>query len=380
MSTGTALTPAQIAFENQTVLYIPFGEKKQLELKAAQVRNAVARPTKSGKKPTDADVFRFMKLCEARELNPFAGDAYMVGYDTKDGPEFNLITAVQALFKRAEANPQFDGMEYGVIVRPKEGGGEVVYRNGDFYLENEVLLGGWARCYRKDRGRPFFDAIKLTSFNKGFGRWNDDPGGMIVKCAQSSVLRAAFPTQLGGLYLAEEIHLHGESYIMPPQMPVNQMISDQTTAAAIPPPRTEVIDQEPIKAPTKSEKLAATARTRKPKTEPAKEAPKSPPPMENQTEIPEEAYQEPTSTAADDTQETAGEPAAEQEERDLIAEFNHGLQYCPTHQAVMKFRDTFCGPSKTHDTTEEQEREIEKIAEVEGKKRLPPAPKKKDLG
>ena len=363
---STALAPSK-DFNEMEVSFIPFGEKSQIQLKVNMVRNVLTKPTAKGCKPSDNDVIKFMMLAKSRELNVFAGDGFLIGYDTKDGPEFSLVTAVQALFKRSEANPQFDGLEQGVIVKNKETG-SIEYRDGDFFLEDEVLLGAWARCYRKDRAKPFYDAVKLTSFNKGFGRWNTDPGGMIVKCAQSSVLRAAFPTQLGGLYIQEEIHLHGDSYVLPPTMPPNPLISQhpiETVAAEGVNTHSAVVDAKPQ---TKSEKLAAS---RPKKAAKATEAPKPEPvapPAETQTEIPEAAY-EGTDAAApeEETQEEAG----------LVDQFKHGLQYCPTYADVMKFRDTFCGQNRKHETSEEETSEIEKIAEVEGKKRLPPPAAKK---
>ena len=183
------------------VEYIPFAEQKAITLSIAMVKRFLTHPTKSGKMPTDDDVMKFIMLCKSQELNPWTGDAYLLGYDAHDGPQFSMITAVQALFKRAEANVNFDGMEQGVIVVKQKGDdAEPEYRAGDLVLPGENLVGGWARVYRKDREVPFFDALKLGTFNTGRSQWKKDPAGMIVKCAEASVLRKAFPTQLGGLY------------------------------------------------------------------------------------------------------------------------------------------------------------------------------------
>lgn len=205
MSTGLAPIP-----DTKEVEFIPFGERETLKLSINQIRRFICKPTKAGQIATDEEIVQFMMLCKARALNPWVGDAFLVGYDLYKGNEltgasFSLITAVQALLKRAEANEHFNGMEYGVIVVKRDAQAELIYRNGDFYMEDEILLGGWARAYRKDREHPFYDALKLTTFNKKILRWNDDPGGMIVKCAQASVCRTAFPTQTGGLYIREEM-------------------------------------------------------------------------------------------------------------------------------------------------------------------------------
>lgn len=202
MSTAvTTQSPPKIT--DREVNYIPLGGKTSVQITVGMVRSYLCTPTKQGNIPNDSDIVKFMMLCKARELDPWVGDAYLTGYDTQDGPSFSLITAAQALLKRAEMNEQYDGMESGVVVKSAEGG--IQYRDGDLVLDGETLVGGWARSHRKDQRIPSFDALKLSTFNTGKSRWSKDPAGMIVKCAESSVLRKSFPTQLGGLYTREEM-------------------------------------------------------------------------------------------------------------------------------------------------------------------------------
>ena len=47
--------------------------------------------------------------------------------------------------------------------------------------------------------------MKFSTYNTDQSRWKADPGGMIEKVAKSQALRDAFPTALGGLYVAEEM-------------------------------------------------------------------------------------------------------------------------------------------------------------------------------
>jgi len=190
------------ASADKVVSYIPLGGKISVDLSITMVRKFLCTPTKSGVVPTEADIVKFIKLCQARELDPWVGDAFLVGYDSKNGPMFNLITAQQALLKRAEINGDFDGMESGVIFSVD---GKIDQRQGDFLIDEEKLLGGWARVFRKNQGTPSYDSVKLSTFNTGVSRWAADPAGMIVKVAESSALRKAFPTQLGGLYTREEM-------------------------------------------------------------------------------------------------------------------------------------------------------------------------------
>ena len=177
--------------------------KTEISLSSEIVRNFLTRPTASGKQPSDQEVVKFMALCKARELNPWVGDAYLIGYDAQSGPEFSLITSHQALLKRAESQKDYKGMESGVIIKNKSG--EIVDVVGAFFTDDDTLLGAWAKVYRKNLTNPIYKRIKLTAFNKGFGRWKIDPAGMIVKCAESAAYRAAFPNVVGDLYTTEEM-------------------------------------------------------------------------------------------------------------------------------------------------------------------------------
>lgn len=188
--------------EEKSVTYIPLGEKKEMTLTFGQVVRLLVTPTKKGKLPTNGDVLKFMKLCEARLLNPWVGDAYLVGYDTDDGPVFNLITSYQALLKRAELNPQYDGMAGGVMVLVQ---GNVAEKEGTFILPGaETLLGAWARVFRKDRSVQTYVNVDLKPYDTGRSRWTKDRPGMIVKVGKSAGLREAFPNQCGGMYTREE--------------------------------------------------------------------------------------------------------------------------------------------------------------------------------
>lgn len=183
------------------IRYKPFGEMEEIELTPRRVARFISAKTRSGSTASDEDVVKFLMLCKSRQLNPWVGDAYLVGYDSKDGPQFSLITSIQALMKRAEASPDFDGIESGVIV---DRGGEIIERQGDALYPGDKLIGGWAKLYRKNIGRPFYDALNLSTYDKGRSQWEKDKSGMIVKCAEASVLRKAFPSQLAGLYCQHE--------------------------------------------------------------------------------------------------------------------------------------------------------------------------------
>ena len=186
-----------------TVEYAAFGSNETVKLNASIIRNFIAAPTKSGAQASDKECMKFMALCKARALNPFEGDAFLLGYDGKDGPQFSLITAHQAFLKRAEAAPEFDGMESGIVVRDESKA--IVERVGDLRYEGETLLGGWATVYFKNKSRPMKKILDVRKFAKPYGVWQSNPEGMIAKCAEADALRSSFPNKLGGCYLREEM-------------------------------------------------------------------------------------------------------------------------------------------------------------------------------
>lgn len=194
--------------------YVPFGAKDKIKLTIAIVMDIICTPTKTGKKCTEKDAIKFMMMCQAKALNPFEGDAFLIGYDGREGPVFSLITAHQAFLKRAELHPEYDGMESGIIIKSEDG--TLSEREGDFFETEESIVGGWARVHFKNRKHPMYKRIRMTRFKKGFGIWQEDDAGMICKCAEADALRSSFPTMLGGLYLKEETHREDDTKMATP--------------------------------------------------------------------------------------------------------------------------------------------------------------------
>ena len=187
-----------------TCEYVPYGAQDKIKLTVPIIQNLIAVPTKSGKTCSEKDAIRFLAMCQAQRLNPFAGDAYLIGYDAQDGPKFSLITAHQVFLKRAETNDAFGGMESGIILMEEDGA--ITERQGDFHLETEKVVGGWAKVHCKDR-IPMYRRLSITQRKPKYPTsfWEGNKASeQIVKCAEADALRATFPTMLGGLYMHEE--------------------------------------------------------------------------------------------------------------------------------------------------------------------------------
>jgi phage recombination protein Bet len=190
--------------ESRMIEFVPYGAKDKIQLSIELVKRLIAVKTKTGKTCSNEDAFKFMLMCQARKLNPFEGDAFLIGYDNTQtgGATFSLITAHQAFLKRAELHPEFDGMESGSIVLRD---GKTIDLIGDWHMPNDNIMGGWATVFFKNRSHPMHKRLRASRFDKGWGIWKDDKAGMIVKCAEADALRSSFPTMLGGMFISEEM-------------------------------------------------------------------------------------------------------------------------------------------------------------------------------
>lgn len=148
----------------------------------------------------------FTELCKARKLNPFLKEAYCIKYGSQPA---QIVVGKDAILKRAILNPNYDGMESGVIVLDKNS--EVVERKGTFKLPDEQLVGGWAKVYRKDWQHPTYCSVSFDEVaqKKSDGNlnsnWSSKGATMVEKVAKVRALRETFIEQLGGMYEAEEM-------------------------------------------------------------------------------------------------------------------------------------------------------------------------------
>lgn len=150
----------------------------------------------------------FTELCRARKLNPFLKEAYCIKYGKQPA---QIVVGKDAVLKRAILNPNFDGIESGVIVQVIETG-EIVERKGTFYIKaEEKLVGGWARVYRKNWNHPTYCSVSFDEVaqTKSDGTLNSNWAGkgatMVEKVAKVRALRETFIEDLGGMYEAEEM-------------------------------------------------------------------------------------------------------------------------------------------------------------------------------
>lgn len=163
------------------------------------------------KEATIAECRIFLETCKQYHLNPFTKEAYLIHYDNKNGDTASTIVLGKTCYmKMAEAHPQYDGFEAGVIVFVPEVG-ELIHREGSIIYKGEELVGGWAKTYRKDRSRPFYEEVNFSEYDTKKSLWVTKPATMIRKVALVHTLREAFPATFGGLIDESEVPVDVEA-------------------------------------------------------------------------------------------------------------------------------------------------------------------------
>jgi len=163
--------------------------------------------TKGNGDVSDQDLTQFISICKYNQLNPFLNEAYLVKYGTAPA---QMIVSKEALMKRAEECPTYEGIQAGIIVIRNN---EVLEPEGCFKLPDDILVGGWAKVYRSDRKYPIIARVSMDEYDKKQSTWKEKPTTMISKVAKVQALREAFPTQLGAMYTAEEQNIEDATYV-----------------------------------------------------------------------------------------------------------------------------------------------------------------------
>lgn len=179
------------------------------------------------KEATIAECRIFLETCKQYHLNPFTKEAYLIHYDNKNGDTASTIVLGKTCYmKMAEAHPQYDGFEAGIILQD-DVAGEIYHREGSIIYAGETLLGGWAKTYRKDRSRPFYEEVSFSEYDTKKSLWVTKPATMIRKVALVHTLREAFPATFGGLIDESEVPVEVEAGF-------RELSTEEAAAGAVP--------------------------------------------------------------------------------------------------------------------------------------------------
>lgn len=170
---------------------------------------------------SDQEVVMFLSLCKFQHLNPFLREAYLIKYGSSPA---TVVVGKDVLLKRAMRSDKFKGLQAGVIVVNE--GGDVTEREGTFVMDDENLVGGWAKVFIDGYAEPFYSAVSMKEYSTGKSNWQTKPATMIRKVALAQALREAFPEEMSQLYdqaemgTAAEIPLDSTPVVMPSETPV----------------------------------------------------------------------------------------------------------------------------------------------------------------
>lgn len=157
---------------------------------------------------TDQEVVMFINLCKAQRLNPFLKEAYLIKYGNQPA---TIVTGKEVFTKRARRNKDYAGQQAGIIVQKEDG--TIENRIGTLRLQDETIVGGWAKVYIKGYEVPTEITVSFDEYvgTKGNGeinsQWAKKPATMIRKVALVQALREAFPEDFQGMYSAEEMNV-----------------------------------------------------------------------------------------------------------------------------------------------------------------------------
>lgn len=179
------------------------------KLDASRYREAVRATMKktepgSGRRltPTDAEVDQFLLECKIYGLEPLAGQIYAVW----ENGVMRAVTTIDGMRTLAERTDRYDG----------QSDPEWCDREGnwtDYWPGAEAPLAARVRVHRKGTKVPTTGTANWYDFAPqgtvgADSLWNlsgGKPAHMLSIRAEALALRKAFPTQLSGLYTAEEL-------------------------------------------------------------------------------------------------------------------------------------------------------------------------------
>ncbi len=162
------------------------------------LKETVARGT------TPAEFAMFRELCIATGLNPFKREIWCI-IVKPDDPKYRqvqIMTGINGYLAVANRNPAYDGMEWTWDLDSKG-----------------ALVSATAKVYRKDRKFPSVGTALLKEFGKKYGNWLTMEKHMLLKCAKAIALREAFPQELGGTYIEEEMEREYSLEVIPEAEP-----------------------------------------------------------------------------------------------------------------------------------------------------------------
>lgn len=154
------------------------------------IKNTVCREA------TDAEMQLYFYDCKRRGVHPLDRLIHF----TKRGGRYVPITSIDLFYQRAHASGEFAGQDETIFKgHPGKDGFEATVR---VYRQRQGHdKAGWSATARWAEYYPGDQQGHM---------WKKMPNRMLEKCAEALALRKAFPSELQGLYVKEEMDQAGE--------------------------------------------------------------------------------------------------------------------------------------------------------------------------
>ena len=173
---------------------------------------------------SDDELKLFVAAADRAGLDPFQRQIYAV----KRGGQMTIQVGIDGFRLIAERTGEYEG-----ATATQWCGKDGVWR--DVWLENEAPAAARVGVYRRSFREPLYGVALYRSYSQNSGLWSRMPEVMLAKCAEALALRRAFPAQLSGLYVSEEMDLADRD---------NEMVTT-TTARKRPAPKPAAKEPEP---------------------------------------------------------------------------------------------------------------------------------------
>ncbi|MDR3542701.1 MAG: recombinase RecT [Desulfosporosinus sp.] len=196
----------------------------------------------------DSELALYLYRCKEQGFDPLSGELVLQKrISQKDGTvKLSFITTRDALLKKAELNPNYGGMNSGVV---KENDNfQVDTEKGtihqDFGAKRGKIIAGWAVVYHKNR-LPVIaiaDYAEYAAANANSPVWRSMPSAMVQKVAEVAALRRQFPILTQGVYTTEE--LQTEAAPTPNAVLVEKPVQEASVTKALK-GEVRMLDEEP---------------------------------------------------------------------------------------------------------------------------------------
>jgi phage recombination protein Bet len=184
---------------------------------------------------TDDEVAIFAHVCNRTGLDPFARQIYPVKRRTQvDGQwveRWVFQVSIDGFRLIAHRTHLYDGQLEPVFYDPGE-------NERTIWLDTKPPVACKVGVRRKGVAEPLFatvlwrEYVQTTQQGGPTKMWRDKPTVMLAKCAEAAALRKAFPQELSGLYVHEELMRDDPTDEVPPPKPIAQARAKVAEAAA----------------------------------------------------------------------------------------------------------------------------------------------------